>query len=333
MPFPLIIAILSLILIIPAIFIYRAKKTAPTPPLNFTNQANTQATLPPPPSIDFQKIPTLFQQIITDIEHLYQQIEQKYQQNSINLESWHTVHRLFFTRLPEIIGDYQRLEPHYATTHIIDTTHHLTSYELVHQQLKSILNFFHQINQSSNQQYLQNILTNQRYLQTVLADKNIANSTLPDLISQIDSQTDSKNDVDYEIGLQYLATYLNDPHRLPSDFIQTLGQFSYFASITQLAVQDHLGYALAKHNLSADLQLEAVQDIVQRQIPKIFSQYSLEKINLTKLQANLNQLIGLLKRMLLTLDKPLPLADKLAFLQNLHDDVETTFNPKDFVQK
>lgn len=333
MPFLLILAILSLLILIPISFILVAKKKSAIP-LAAISHPLTSA---PPIPIDFQKLPSLFQQMITDIEHLYQQIEEKHQQNSIHLESWHTVHRLFFTRLPEIVSDYQSLEPHYATAHIMDITQNLTSYDLVHQQLKSILNFFHQINQSSNQQYLQNILTNQRYLKTVLDDTTIANPTICDTLPtfgmpNFDTLNATKNDVDYEIGLQYLATYLTEPTRLPTDFVQTIGQFSYFASITQLAVQDQLGHALAKLNLTADLQLEAVQDIVHIQIPQFFSQYTLEKIDLKKLKITLENLTHLLKQMLLTLDKPLPLADKLAFLQNLHDDVAMGFKVNDFLK-
>lgn len=228
MPFLLVLALLSLIVVIPVSFNYFAKKKSSTPLPSPESLPNLSASSTQ--EIDLQTLPSLFQQIITDIEHLYQQISEKHLQNSINPESWHTVHRLFFTRLPEIIGDYQRLEPHYATSHIVDSEHNLTSYDLVQQQLKSVLNFFHQINQSSNQQHLQNILTNQRYLQTVLDDKAITNPTTPTFLPNFDTQP--SNDVDYEIGLQYLATYLNEPARLPVDFVQSVGQFSYFASIT-----------------------------------------------------------------------------------------------------
>lgn len=204
---------------------------------------------------------------------------------------------------------------------------------MVHQQIKSILNLFHQINQSSNQQYLQNILTNQRYLHTILNDKDIDEPIISPVTFTIDGAENDKTDIDYEIGLQYLATYLAQPKHLPHALIQDIGKFSYFASITQLAVQHQLGHALAKLNLSADLQLEAVQHILQQQIPQLFTHHALTDIELEHLQTSLHQLLDLLKQMLLTLDKPLPLADKLAFLQNLHDDVATGFNLNNFIKQ
>ncbi|MFW2177174.1 MULTISPECIES: hypothetical protein [unclassified Moraxella] len=356
MPFSGLLIILSLVIVIPLWFIVRAKRqpTAQFQPNPLNPNHLSQASTEQPPVIALGKLPNLFQQIITDIEAQFAEIVRKDQASLIDKDSFFTAKRLFYTRLPEMVNDYLKLDPHYATAEIIDKAQHLTSYDLVQKQLKAILNVFIQINQSSNQQQLQHILGNQRYLQAVYQQTGLVQNN--ELLSVITTNTNSptvqldslnlsadltKNsttnttnqllDSDWQAGYQYLHQYLPQVHnpqsvKFSQSFVSLVGQLVYIASITQQATKQELGKGLNKLHIQADLQLEALANLLAYQLPQSLQQAHalpsdtvINYENTTRLL--IQQLLEILHNLLATLDKPLPIADKLALVQNLHDDL------------
>lgn len=323
MSFLFLLVILSLAIIIPALFVWRAN-----------NRLNTQPSLPSNPPINQQKmvnidnLPKLFQQILKDIEAQFAKIYQKNQQNAIHSESFLLAKRLFYTRLPDMVADYLQLDSHYAKHTLIDVEENLTSFDIMQQQLKSILNLFYQINQSSNDLFLQNILTNQRYLHTLnqqtgfdfqLNQPNAMPSLNPTIVNS-----------DRQTGLQYIEQFLpNQTHHFSENFCQQLGELVYFASITQLAIDDEFRQIFAKNRIQADLQLENLAKLLHEQLPKALQSAIATncvkniEIQLLPLFKNLNDLLS---QILATLDTGLATADKLALVQNLHDDFGTLTN-------
>lgn len=304
------LAILSLMIIMPIIFTIRSKKLNQNPP----QQPDIQ-------TINIQKLPNLFQQIICDIEAQFTQIVRKNQENLIISDSYIVAKQLFFVRLPQMLQDYLELEPNYAKNHVVDEKNGLTSYLILQQQLKAILNVFYQINQSTNHLHLQNILVNQRYLQSVVAQTGLPNTQLTEHIQSM--QSISIHDSDYDTGLQYLLTYLpNSEQYFSRKLIQKIGEFFYFASITQIAVDEQLGKALAKMAVQSNLELENVSHFLNYQLPMILQNYI--KTNSQdfeqKILISLDKMLEIFTQILTTLDTTLNTVDKLALLQNYHDD-------------
>ncbi|WP_019520394.1 hypothetical protein [Faucicola boevrei] len=334
MPFFWLLLILSLIIIMPMFFIIRAKKQSQNQPVIQQNM-NTQL---PTLTINLGKLPHLFQQIIMDIEAQFTQIQQKNQQNNIINENYFVAKQLFYQRLPEMVTDYLKLEPNYAKNHIIDTQKNLTSYAILQQQLKSILNIFYQMNQMNNQLYLQNILTNQRYLQSISEQTGIKNDALTQNIQQNFALNHTEPSSDYYSGLQYLRPYVHDIHqKFSRKFVEKIGELFYFASITQLAVSENLGYDLKKIHIHTDLRLEALANLLNYQLPTLMQKNTLisevERGNFEKmLMGEFDKMIDILEQMLAILDTGLPVADRLALIQNLHDDF-TEMSEKIFPKK
>lgn len=328
MSFNFLLVIISLVVIVPLVFILKAKKTKALPTLhtrlaNFSSIADSEQNI----DIFLNQLPNLYQQIVLDIEAQFFEINQKYQHNTLDHDSFFTAKRLFYKRLPELITAYQKLEPNYAKTHIIDAQQGLTSFDIVHQQLKSILNLFHQINQSTNQLYLQNILTNERYLQSIQHAQGFATTTavtqpLSDNLLHTSIDRIFIVDSDYQAGQHYILSYLVSDQGFSVHFVQKIGQLVYFASITQLAIESELGNALTKLHIQADLELEALVNLLHYQLPTMLQ--TIQQADVTNVEQQLlpiiEQLLTLLNQMLAILDKPIAIADKLALVQNLHDD-------------
>lgn len=311
------LAILSLIIILPVVFILRARKQAKLEPL--------PATVSPAKTLNIDKLPNLFQQIICDIEAQFFQIEQKKQQNLLLNDNYFVAKQLFFVRLPQMLEDYLKLEPNYAKNHIIDEKNVLTSYLILQQQLKTILNIFYQINQSSNQLYLQNILVNQRYLHSIAEQTGSQNIALTQHIQPSTAVIETVYDSDYDTGLQYLLNYYqNSEQGFSKKLIKKLGELVYFASITQMAVDEALGKALGKMAIKTDLELESLSYFLAYQLPIILQYPPVLHADLSHFEENLcgifDKMLAIFSQILATLDTDLNTVDKLALVQNAHDD-------------
>lgn len=307
------LAILSLVVVIPVIFVWRAKRTTK----NETPKA-VETT------IHLDKLPHLFQQIIYDIEAQFAQIEQKNQVNLLANENYFVAKQLFFVRLPQMLQDYLHLEPNYAKNHIVDKQNHLTSYAILQQQLKSILNIFYQINQSSNQKNLQNILVNQRYLQSVAEQTGSQNITLTQNIQQPIST--SIYDSDYDTGREYLLKYIQNIEQIFSrKLVQKLGEMLYFASITQMAVREQFAQEFDKMAIQSNLELQNISHFLAYQLPMILQHQAnlganhYQDFN-EKMLMVIDKILVIFSQILATLDTDFNMADKLALVQNYHDD-------------
>lgn len=348
MYFLMLLAILSLIIIVPLFFIIKHKNQTKNHAISATPSTDTSTPSVPetPIQIELKALPNLFQQMILDIEAQFLETTQKHRQGLLSEDSFFTAKRLFYTRLPEIARDYLNLEPNYAKTYVIDTKLGLTSHMMVQHQLKSILDFLYQLNQSSNQLYLQNILTNQRYLQSVYQHVGMtthlsqpvshnANSLVSHIVPPTLSNTiasaatfdnttlDNHQDSDWQAGHAYLQRYSVKAALFSNEFVQKIGQLVYFSSITQLAIESELGSALAKLQLRTDLELESLSNLLNYQLPRTLQSISSE--NSQSLESRfmplIDKLLALLNAIIETLDNKLPLADKLAIIQNHHDDM------------
>lgn len=329
MSFFVLLLILSLLLVIPAFFIITAKRQAKNSQIAGTTSSQAFISQPPPsPKIEVTALPNLFQQMLRDIEAQYAELVQTSSSDNITNPALFTAKKLFYTRLPEILADYLALEPHYAKTHIVIVHNQMTSFDIVFEQLRSILNFMYQANHRGQTQIVQNLMTNQRYLQTVLSDTGLSSPQAADTsdTALAMSYETLAFDCDQAAGQQYLANYLPAKHQPFSDnLISRVGRLVYFISLTQSAIFESLGDALDKLHIRADLKMEALEKLAAYQLP-----IALQKlVNLPSeqllaheeaLASTLQSLTQLLEAMLDTLDKPLSVPDKLALLQNLHDD-------------
>lgn len=321
MPFVFLLLILSLAIIIPTIFVVRAKRLSNSVTTTVTMKQTTINQIQQK-SVNIDNLPKLFQQILKDIEAQFAIIYHKHQQHGIHHDSFHTAQRLFYVRLPEMVDDYLQLDSHYAKHQLIDIDKNLTSFDIMQQQLKSILNLFYQINQSSNELYLQNVLTNQRYLQALQQQTGFHSQLIQPNAPPLTNSTIVNSDM--LTGQRYIEQFLPNQSSVFSDnFCQQLGELVYFASITQLAIHDEFQHFFVKNRMKADLQLEALAKLLQEQLPKSLHSALLLN-NLTEYERPmlpfLQRLIGLLSDMLAILDTSLAVADKLALVQNLHDD-------------
>ncbi|WP_440463848.1 hypothetical protein [Psychrobacter sp. ASPA161_6] len=89
-----------------------------------------------------------------------------------------TLNKLIATRVPELISDYLSLDQYYATTVIIDTDKQNTSYDIVLDQLNSILDFSQKLNIQSQSGVVDKLLASRRYLDDVYKESSVAADSL-----------------------------------------------------------------------------------------------------------------------------------------------------------
>ena len=75
-----------------------------------------------------------------------------------------TLNKLIATRIPELITDYLSLDQNYAKTVIIDNDKQNTSYDMVLGQLNLILDFSQKLNTQSQSGVVDKLLASRRYL-------------------------------------------------------------------------------------------------------------------------------------------------------------------------
>ena len=76
------------------------------------------------------------------------------------------------------MGDYLSLDQHYAKTVIIDTDKQNTSYDMVLDQLNSILDFSQKLNIQSQSGVVDKLLASRRYLDDVYKESGMAADNL-----------------------------------------------------------------------------------------------------------------------------------------------------------
>lgn len=185
MSYPLLLLIISLIVIVPTVFVVRGRSNqnllankqptqkylgnagsatqnhgtkASAEQLQIANAINQYRNHP--------SLPISFRQLLGKIHSQYLAL------TSVKLdpEQRFTVDKLAGARLSEIIEDYLALDTDYAENNIIDSQNNLTSQDITYGQLTSMLEFMQRIQSDGQQQVATNILANRSYLQSVYGE-------------------------------------------------------------------------------------------------------------------------------------------------------------------
>ena len=125
------------------------------------------------------RVPQSFRAIMDDIGQQYERTHH----DQITESQLFTFNKLIEARIPELIGDYLSLDPHYAKTVIIDKDRNTTSYTVVFEQLQSILDFSQKLNAQSQSGVVDKLLASRRYLDEVAEDSGMSNSVSNDILN------------------------------------------------------------------------------------------------------------------------------------------------------
>jgi hypothetical protein len=202
MSFFALLILLSLILIVPAIFIIKERskrihidstqrhqqylaaaserpldsrpQSAPTMSVNSFTVIKFSSHHPFIKLLYDQQVPEAFRAIMDDIGQQYERTHH----HQITESQLFTLNKLIEIRIPEFIGDYLSLDPNYATTVIIDTDKTATSYTLVIDQLSSILDFCQKLNTQSKSGVVDKLLASRLYLDKVCQDSGLTDDRL-----------------------------------------------------------------------------------------------------------------------------------------------------------
>ena len=185
MSYPLLLLIISLIVIVPTVFVVRGRSNqnllankqptqkylgnagsatqnhgtkASAEQLQIANAINQYRNHP--------VLPISFRQLLGKIHSQYLALASV----KLDPEQRFTVDKLAGARLSEIIEDYLALDTDYAENNIIDSQNNLTSQDITYGQLTSMLEFMQRIQSDGQQQVATNILANRSYLQSVYGE-------------------------------------------------------------------------------------------------------------------------------------------------------------------
>ena len=207
MSFFTLLILLSLILIVPIIFVMREKSKrtqvasiqrhqqylASASTLASQSQANTalkekvsnepgnelaiihfSANHPFIKLLYNEQVPKAFRATMDDIGQQYESTHH----DQITESQLFTLNKLIATRIPELITDYLSLDQNYAKTVIIDNDKQNTSYDMVLGQLNLILDFSQKLNIQSQSGVLDKLLASRRYLDDVYKESGMAADNL-----------------------------------------------------------------------------------------------------------------------------------------------------------
>lgn len=185
MSYPLLLLIISLIVIVPTVFVVRGRSNQnllankqPTQKYlgnagSATQNHGTKASaeqLQIANAINQYRnhaaLPISFRQLLGKIHTQYLALASV----KLDPEQRFTVDKLAGARLSEIIEDYLALDTDYAENNIIDIQNNLTSQDITYGQLTSMLEFMQRIQSDGQQQVATNILANRSYLQSVYGE-------------------------------------------------------------------------------------------------------------------------------------------------------------------
>lgn len=121
-----------------------------------------------------EQVPKIFRVTMDDIGQQYESTHH----DQITESQLFTLNKLIATRIPELVTDYLSLDQHYAKTVIIDTDKQNTSYDMVLDQLNSILDFSQRLNTQSQSGIVDKLLASRRYLDDVYKESGMAADSL-----------------------------------------------------------------------------------------------------------------------------------------------------------
>lgn len=292
MSYPLLLLILSLIVIVPTVFVIsgRSKQkllgnSQPSPKYlgNSSTAKNQQAAqasaeqLRIANNIDKYRnhpaLPISFRQLLGRIHSQYLALI------SVKLapDQRFTVDKLAGSRLGEILEDYLALDSDYAENAIIDSQNNLTSQDVTYGQLTSMLEFMQRVQSDGQQQVASNILANRSYLQSVYGEfhpeaqnnDSLHNLKAPDMeLSELQQLPTSE--LLTERGHSYLADCdLIAPSELSlsdnadyfgTELLMQLGQLTFSAENT---------IAYSEALLASEINLSAFDQILTKALPNL----------------------------------------------------------------
>ena len=121
-----------------------------------------------------EQVPKAFRATMDDIGQQYESTHH----DEITESQLFTLNKLIATRVPELIADYLSLDQHYAKTMVIDSDRQNTSYDIVLEQLNSILDFSQKLNTQSQSGVVDKLLASRRYLDDVYKESGMAADSL-----------------------------------------------------------------------------------------------------------------------------------------------------------
>ncbi|WP_296203498.1 hypothetical protein [Psychrobacter sp. UBA3962] len=290
MSYPLLLLILSLIVIVPTVFIINGRSkqkllgnSQPSPKYlgNSSTAKNQQAAqasaeqLQIANNIDKYRnhpaLPISFRQLLGKIHSQYLVLV------SVKLapDQRFTVDKLAGSRLGEILEDYLALDSDYAENTIIDSQNNLTSQDITYGQLTSMLEFMQRVQSDGQQQVASNILANRSYLQSVYGEfhpeaqnsNSLHNLKAPDIeLSELQQLPTS--DLLMERGRSYLAdcdliapsesSLADNADYFGTELLMQLGQLTFSAENT---------IAYTEALLASEINLSAFDQILTKALP------------------------------------------------------------------
>lgn len=292
MSYPLLLPILSLIVIVPTVFVIsgRSKQkllgnSQPNPKYlgNSSTAANQQTAkasseqLQIANAIDKYRnhpaLPISFRQLLGKIHSQYLALV------SVKLapDQRFTVDKLAGSRLGEIIEDYLALDSDYAENTIIDRQNNLTSQDITYGQLTSMLEFMQRVQSDGQQQVASNILANRSYLQSVYGEfhpdaqsnDSLHNLKAPDMeLSELQQQPTS------ELLIERSHSYLADCDLMSPSELSLADKAEYFGTellmqLGQLTFSAENTIAYSEALLGSEINLSAFDQILTKALPSL----------------------------------------------------------------
>ena len=292
MSYPLLLLIISLIVIVPTVFVVRGRSNqnllankqptqkylgnagsatqnhgtkASAEQLQIANAINQYRNHP--------ARPISFRQLLGKIHSQYLAL------TSVKLdpEQRFTVDKLAGARLSEIIEDYLALDTDYAENTIIDSQNNLTSQDITYGQLTSMLEFMQRIQSDGQQQVATNILANRSYLQSVYGEFHPdapTNDSLQSLKAPDMDLSELQDVPTSELLLERGHSYLKDCDIIAPSELSLANHAAYFEQgillqLGQLTFTAENTIAYSEALLGNSIDLSAFDKILTKALPQL----------------------------------------------------------------
>ena len=292
MSYPLLLLIISLIVIVPTVFVVRGRSNqnllankqptqkylgnagsatqnhgtkASAEQLQIANAINQYRNHP--------ALPISFRQLLGKIHSQYLALASV----KLDPEQRFTVDKLAGARLSEIIEDYLALDTDYAENTIIDSQNNLTSQDITYGQLTSMLEFMQRIQSDGQQQVATNILANRSYLQSVYGELHPdapTNDSLQSLKAPDMDLSELQDVPTSELLIERGHSYLKDCDIMAPSELSLANHAAYFEQgillqLGQLTFTAENTIAYSEALLGNSIDLSAFDKILTKALPEL----------------------------------------------------------------
>lgn len=292
MSYPLLLLIISLIVIVPTVFVVRGRSNqnllankqptqkylgnagsatqnhgtkASAEQLQIANAINQYRNHP--------ALPISFRQLLGKIHSQYLALASV----KLDPEQRFTVDKLAGARLGEIIEDYLALDTDYAENNIIDSQNNLTSQDITYGQLTSMLEFMQRIQSDEQQQVATNILANRSYLQSVYGEFHpdaTTNDSLQSLKAPDMDLSELQDVPTSELLIERGHSYLKDCDIMAPSELSLANHAAYFEQgillqLGQLTFTAENTIAYSEALLGNSIDLAAFDKILTKALPQL----------------------------------------------------------------